>query len=320
MAGQVWSQNSLGGYFANPKLSEEMRFQSIPLMKFRQFVKPIKGFGANVGDRILFDKVSRVANAGGSLSEGTPIPETNFTVTQGTAIVLEYANGIPFTGKLEAVSQWNPEDPIQRTLRDDMALTLDAAAAAQFRATQVIYAPTGNNAAPTASITYGYTGGASGTPTVTGTRNLQAWDVRQWCDDMRRKKIPKYDGENYICVGSILALRGIKEDQTVGGWIDSSKFGDPERLFAGEVGRYYSCRFMEETNTMLETLGGGCGEMCMFGADAVVEAVAVAEELRYDIPQDAGRAKKIVWYGLMGFQIAWLWNTDSETRIYRVWC
>lgn len=320
MAGQQWSQNSLGGYFANPKLSAELRYQSIPLMRFRQFVRDIEGYGANVSDKILYDKISRVAVGGGQLSEGAPIPETNFSVTQGTVSVAEYGNGIPFTGKLEALSQWNPEDPIQRTLRDDMALTLDLQAANQFRGTQVIYAPTGTIASPTASVTKGYTGGVTGTPTVTGTRNIQAWDVRQWTDQLKNDKVPKFDGENYICVASTLALRGIKEDQSIGGWVDATKFGDPSRLFSGEVGRYYANRFVEENNSLSQSLGGGAGEACIFGMDAVVQAVAVPEELRYDIPQDAGRAKKIVWYGLMGFQIVWLWNTDSEYRVLRVWC
>jgi N4-gp56 family major capsid protein len=319
MAGQNWSQNTLGGYFANPRLSEELRYQSIPLMRFRQFTKFVKGFGSNAGDRILFDKISRVATAGGALSEGTPIPETNFTVGQGQVLVTEYGNGIPYTGKLEALSQWNPEDPIQRTLRDDMALVLDQAAGYQFRNTQVVYAPTGTTTTPTGTFTNGYTLGVAGAPPVVSTRNLQAWDVRQVCDQMRRMNIPKYDGENYMCVGSILALRGIKEDTSVGGWIDASKYGDPERLFAGEVGRYYGVRFVEENNNLVETLGGGCGEAVFFGADAVSEAVAVPEELRYDVPQDAGRSKKIVWYSLLGFQIMWLWNADSETRIIRVW-
>src|SRR2546430_948733 len=208
MAGQVWVQSALGGFFANPRLSEELRYQSIPLMKLRQFVKPLEGYGAHVGDKILFDKISRLAVSGGALSENIPIPETNFTVTQGTVTVTEYGNGVPFTGKLEALSQWNPEDPIQRTLRDDMALVLDQAAGVQFRSTQYVYAPTGTVPSPTGSFTAGYVGG----PTV-----------------------------------------------------------------------------------------------------------AIPEELRYDIPQDSGRAKKIVWYAILGFQIAWLWNTDTETRIIRVW-
>jgi N4-gp56 family major capsid protein len=316
MPGQVWVQSALGGFFANPRLSEELRYQSIPLMKFRQFVKPLEGYGAHVGDKILFDKISRLAVPGGALSENLPIPETNFSVTQGTVTVIEYGNGVPFTGKLEALSQWNPEDPIQRTLRDDMALVLDQAAGVQFRSTQYVYAPTGTAGTPTGSFTAGYTGGPSGAPPVASTRNLLSFDVKQLADQLRRLKVPKYDGENYVAVSSILGLRGIKDDTL---WIDAAKFGDPERIFAGEVGRYYGVRFIEETNNLVETLGGGAGEAIFFGADSVVEAVAIPEELRYDIPQDAGRAKKIVWYGILGFQIAWLWNTDNETRIIRVW-
>jgi hypothetical protein len=50
MAQQVWAVSSSGGYLANPRISERLRFVTQPLMKFRQFVRPEPGFGKKKGE------------------------------------------------------------------------------------------------------------------------------------------------------------------------------------------------------------------------------------------------------------------------------
>ena len=58
------------------------------------------------------------------------------------------------------------------------------------------------------------------------------------------------------------------------------------RLVRGEKGSYYQGRFIEETNFLSNTIGSSSlyGEGVAFGADAVIEGVAVAEELRQKVP------------------------------------
>jgi len=57
------------------------------------------------------------------------------------------------------------------------------------------------------------------------------------------------------------------------------------------------------------------GEAIFFGADPVIEAVAVAEEIRAKIPEDYGRSKGVAWYALLGFENVWDFSTDSEDHI-----
>jgi len=54
------------------------------------------------------------------------------------------------------------------------------------------------------------------------------------------------------------------------------------------------------------------GEAVFFGDDAVLEAVAIPEEVRYDLPKDFGRNKAVAWYGLLGFQIIWCGAGSNE--------
>ena len=108
MAGQVWAVNSLGGYMYSRQLSNVLRMAVQPLVKFRQFadVKDASQQGKKKGDIYTFDVFSDVSQAGGTLVETNTMPETNFTISQGTLTVVEYGNSVPYSGKLIAIGHW----------------------------------------------------------------------------------------------------------------------------------------------------------------------------------------------------------------------
>ena len=56
-----------GGWFHNPRLSQQLRHALVPLQKFRQFVDIKEGWGKGVGDTLYFDKISRISTAVGTL-------------------------------------------------------------------------------------------------------------------------------------------------------------------------------------------------------------------------------------------------------------
>ncbi len=309
MASQLWGTSSLGGYFSNNTLSKKVRELAQPLCKFRQFCDLKDAKGANAGDKVLFDKLSNVGTAGSSLSETSTIPETNFTITQGTATMTEYGNSIPYTGKLEALSEYDPKNLVQRALRNDMAKVLDKAAAAQFVAGDTYYicltASTGT-CVQDASLS-GHT----------ATSNLNTYHVRAIVDYMKNKNIPRYNGKEYVCVASINSISGLYDDLE-----DVAKYADKDFRFTDEVGRYYGVRFVLDTNYLVNTCGhdttGTYGEAVFFGADAVMEAVAVPEELRAKVPGDYGRSQGVAWYALLGFQKIWDYTGDGQENIVYV--
>jgi len=308
MAGQVFATGTLGGYFTLPKLSKELRFAVQPLLKFRQFVGVKEAFGKNRGDTVEFDKVSNISAQGGTLNETATIPENNFTISKGTIVISEYGNSIPFTGKLEALSEFSIDNAITKTLRNDMAKVLDKAVATQFQTSDAKYVCLTSTS-----------GNLSLNGTVAGTAgaNLNAYHVKQIADTMKKANIEKYDGENYICIASVNAIRGLKDDSK---WEDAAKYGDPERLFSGEVGRYYGVRFIEENNALSNILGSGAqyGEAVFFGADAVMEGIAIPEEVRAKTPTDYGRSKGLAWYFLGGFKKIWDYTDDGEYHIVHI--
>src|ERR1700722_14690472 len=215
MAGQQYSVTSLGGYLSQPYLTQRLRAQAQPQFRFRQFIDVKEAIGKNRGDTWLYDKRGNVTTQGTILSETNTIPQTNFVVGQGTGQIVEYANSVPYTGKLEALGQIMIEPAVEQSLRDDMVKTLESAAGAQYTATDFVAVMSATN-----SVVIG----TNGTATGTATADLTGANVRSVVDFMKKKLVPKFDGQSYICIASTASLSGMFSDTGSGGWVDVSKY------------------------------------------------------------------------------------------------
>jgi N4-gp56 family major capsid protein len=307
---QLWVTDSLGGYLGNAKLSKQLRFAAQPLMKFRQFVQVREALGKNKNDTVYFDKISNINTAGGTLIETDTIPENAFTIERGTIVVTEYGNSIPYSGKLDALAEFDVDNAVMRVLRDDMAKILDKEVAGYFDRCELKWSGQGTGS-------YNLETCSDGTATQTADGDNFASDVTEIVAEMKINNVPTYDGQNYICIAAVNFLKDVKKSTD---WTDAAKYGDPERLFSGEVGRFGGCRFIEETNYLSNTQGTTSlgGEAVFFGGDAIMEAVCIPEELRAKIPTDYGRSRGVAWYGLMGFAKIWDVATDAQPHIIHV--
>jgi len=128
MGQQIWMTDSLGGYLSNDVLSKQIRHAAQPIMKFRQFVTAEPAAGKNRGDKVMFNKISNISTAGGTLSETDTIPKRNYTILQGSLTVNEYGNAIPWTLKAQTLADVQVPDIIKTVLSNDMAMVLDSAA------------------------------------------------------------------------------------------------------------------------------------------------------------------------------------------------
>lgn len=303
MGQQLWSVNSLGGFLSNNTLSQQIRYKAQTMQKFRQFVMAESAAGANRGDKVFFNKISNISTAGGTLTETDTIPKRNYTITQGTLQLNEYGNSIPFTQKVRTLSEVQVPEIVRTVLMNDMKVVLDSAAATKFKTND--YVATITNTATT-------TFGSAGAALATAAANMSDKNVRDIVDRMKTLLIPRYDADNYICIASTNSIRGLYDFFEA-----KAQSTTMAPLYRGEVGSYYGCRFVEETNFLGNTDGsnGLYGEAVFFGADAVREGVAIPEEIRVGIPSDYGRDQGIAWYGLLGFEQTWDFSTDGQTRI-----
>jgi N4-gp56 family major capsid protein len=306
MAGQVWAVNSLGGFMYSRQLSNVLRMSVQPLVKFRQFcdVRDASQQGKKKGDIFTWDVFSDVATAGGVLVETNTMPETNYTITQGTLTMTEAGNSVPYSAKLDNLSKLPVQELIQKVLKNDAVKSFDRLAWTQFNQTQLRAIPVGGS--DTAAVTL-YTNG-----TVTGTNNVAYNNAhaKSIVDAMKERNIPAYLGDDYYSLAWPSTLRSFKNNlETIHQYSDTGF----KLIMNGEVGRYENTRYVEQTNiakgigtdgvTTTPFVNGKSDWIFFFGNDTVAEAVAVPEEMRGKIPTDYGRSKGVAWYYLGGFGI-----------------
>lgn len=302
MAGQVWVTNSLGGFMSSKNLSKELRMQVRPLVKFRQFAGIEPAVGKNAGETFTWNVYNKVATAGTKLVETSTMPQTNFSITQGTMTITEWGNSVSYTGKLDDLSEQPIKKIIQQVLRNDAKESLDGGAYAMFASTPMRFVAT---TATDAGTLY-----TNGTATGNNAVALGKNHVKVIVDAMKELNIPPYMADDYFSVAHPTTYRQLKNDlEAVHQYVDRGF----QMILNGEIGRYEGCRFVEQNNIAKEGWSGGkSNQAFFFGDDAVAEGVAGPEEMRGKIPDDFGRGRGIAWYYMGGFGLSHTLATDPR--------
>ena len=312
MSQHSWSYDAPSGVYKSHTMSAELRHAAIAETKFMQFAKPEPGYGRKKGESITLTRVSNMSvPSNARISESQRIPEDSVTLSTVAITVSEWGRAVPYTSLSEDLSKFDVGNAIQRALMDQMKLSMDAACADAFQTAKVKYIPTG-----VASGTFD----TDGTASTTASANLNVYHVEQIRDYMYKDlNIPPYMGDDYIGLVATKAKRGIMNDPA---WENWHKYTDPKSKFNSEIGRIENIRFVEINNNsaLSNSLGSGSvlGEAVIFGADAVVMAVAQDPELRAKQPEDYGRSKGVAWYGILEFGLVWDTANAGEARVVHV--
>jgi N4-gp56 family major capsid protein len=310
----TWTYDAPTGTYKSFDLSAQLRFAAIAQTKFMQFVRPEAGYGRKQGDTITISRVAALnVPTDGTLTENSLIPEDNLTISTKAVTVKEWGRSVPYSSLSEDLSKYSMENIVQRTLRDQMSLVMDNAAASAFKSTSsmIVATPTGP-----ASITYA----TNGSPGATASSNVNMYHVEDIRDYLvGTLKCPAYKGDDYIGIVATKAKRGIISDPN---WETWHKYTDPEAKYNGEIGRVENIRFIETNNfgALSNSIGTGgvLGQGVIFGADAVVMALALDPELRAMIPRDYGRQKGVAWYGIAQWSVVWDTANAGQARIVRI--
>jgi hypothetical protein len=76
-----------------------------------------------------------------------------------------------------------------------------------------------------------------------------------------------------------------------------------------------SCRMVADNHISGRLTGAYSDECTVFAADAVMEGVCTAEEVRDGLPGDHGRDQSSAWYYLGGFTSIWPVSSGFATII-----
>lgn len=293
--GQLWSPSADGGYMYSDNLSSKLRLAVQPLTRFQQFCDAKEAFGKSKGDTFNWNVYSDVATQGTTLAEQATMPETKFTITQESLTITEAGNSVPFTSKLDSLSEHPVTEVIEQVLKNDARKAMDTLAHAQFNATKLVVCPTSGTSTTAVTLE------TDGSHSVTNSVEFGTGHVKAISDIMVERNIPSFDGENYIAIGRPTTFRTMKNSLETINQYTSEGYG---KIVNGEVGRYEGFRFVQQTNIASDAwTNGKSDDIYFFGADTVTEAIAIDIELRGKIATDYGRDKGIAWYYLGGFGI-----------------
>ena len=280
------------------ELSDVLRTALQPMARFQQHcdADDFTDKGYNKGSHYYWDIYSDVGTQGGQLTETAPMPETNFTITQGSGTVKEWGNSVPYSGMLDDLSAHPIKQIINKALKNDASKAFETAARAQFAATPLCVQPTSGTS--TTAITL-ETGGTSGS---VNNLAMNITHVKLISDQMKERNISAYSDGNYRCIGRPSTFRGVKDGlEAVHSYVEAGF----RMILGGEVGRSYEgIRFFEQTSVASKAwTNSKSDEAFFFGEDTVIEAIVCPPEIRGKIPQDYGRDKGVAWYALEDFSI-----------------
>jgi hypothetical protein len=309
-----WVTNN--GYLTNNKLSLDYLRVAQPLYKFRQFVSTKEAFGKQQGESVFWLKVANLSTRGGTLVETNTMHESDQSLSWGTVTVGEYGNSVPFTFKMEALSEFDVKEILKSGLMDDQVKVLDGVVEREFNKCPMRYVGTSTT---TGTLT------TDSVATVSNTSVLNSYHTRKMRLQLEKLLVPHWEGNDYAMITSLEAAEGMEGAlETTNSYTETGY----AKLLSGEVGRMHGVRFVKDsyasryvtdatarTETAISWAQGQSGVAYMFGKDTVKEAVAVPEEVRLKVVTDYGRSKGLAWYTISGWAI--VWSDYANSRIIK---
>lgn len=269
--------------------SQEVLLAAQPLLKFDQFAVVKTELNVSPGQTISFLGYDNISQ-GGKLTEGTQMTTKTLSTNTRQITVYEYGNAV-------AASEFL----LQTSFRDVMA---DAAVLLGRDYATVVDAEERAVLETTTQITYA--GRVSGRASLAASNILDVRAIKDAVEVLSTKNIPKVNGDFYVCFVHPHQSRNLRDDSA---WINAAQYGDPDRIFNGEIGRIEDVVFIETTDLTVIPKSTGATpnaavdvyKSILFGAEAFAKAVALPVEMRDNGIVDFGREHALAWYSIQGF-------------------
>jgi len=202
----------------------------------------------NMTQLFTWNVYNDVATGGTTLTETSTLPQTNFTIAQGTGTVLELGNAVPYTGFLDNLSKHPVQEIINKVLKNDAKKALDSQAWYQFYSTPLKVVASAGTDTTLITLT------TNGTATSTNNVNLRKNHIKSIVDAMKERNIPPYAGDEYFGIAWPSTWRPVKNDlESVYQYRDEGF----QMIYNGEIGKFEGVRFIEQTNVPKGNYGSG---------------------------------------------------------------
>lgn len=289
--------------------SKEIEFKAMPIMRFLQFAKQKTELGVEPGLTISMMTYNNLKR-GGALQEGKRMSTQALSSSMKQITVGERGNAVAVSELALKSSFTNVMADATTLLGRDVAITLDCELRDTLLAgvTNTIYGREGKTAPKIAAR-----------KDITTTNNLSVASIKDAVEILATVNAPKFEGSYYVTFVHPHQSRELRDDSA---WIEASKYGAPEQLFTGEIGKIDDVRFIETTlmpngaaaeddeayDAELVQGAGATGsenqvdvyKAVIFGEDTYGYAVALPVELRDNGVVDFGREHGLAWYSIWG--------------------
>lgn len=281
--------------------SKEIEFKAMPVMRFVQFAKVKTELGTQPGLTIQMMTYNNLKK-GGALSEGVRMQTQSLSSTMKSITVGERGNAISVSELALKASFTDIMADATTLLSRDIALTLDVELRdTALTAPNVIYGRASASAPKIANRL-----------AITSENGMSVATIKDAVEILATNNTPKFEGAYYICFVHPHQSRVLRDDPA---WIEASKYGNPEQLFTGEIGRIDDVRFIETTlmcngavgtddpaykEELVSTDDTKVYQSVLFGEDYYAYAIGLPVELRDNGVTDFGREHGLAWYAIWG--------------------
>jgi N4-gp56 family major capsid protein len=311
--GDYGSAVSLADSHVRAVYSQEIYFQSLPIMRFLSFAKYKEELGTQPGLTIQMLTYKNLRK-GGTLTEGTPIQTQAMSASYKQITVAEQGNATAVTELALRTSFTDVMADATTLLAQDMALTLDCqlrdVALTGGTGTSVIYGRADKNAAKISDIA-----------NVTADTVMSVATIKDAVEILATNNCPKFGGQYYVCIVHPHVSRVLRDDPA---WINARDYADPSAFLNGEIGMIDDVKFIESTLMCNGAAFAGDDdnpadpaykaaladkgvegafdvyESVIFGQDYYGYAVGLPVELRDNGVEDFGRVHSLAWYAIWG--------------------
>lgn len=285
--------------------SREIEFKAMPIMLFLQFAKQKTELGVQPGLQIQMMTYNNLKR-GGALVEGNRMAPQGLSSSMKSISVGERGNAVSVSELALKTAFTDVMADATTLLGRDVAITLDL----ELRdtvlngLTSTIYGRADKSAPKITSRA-----------SIATSNTLSVATIKDAVEILATQNAPKFEGSFYVSFVHPHQSRDLRDDNA---WIEASKYGSPEQLFTGEIGRIDDVRFIETTlmpngvapaddaahDADLVNAGStgtvDAFQAVVFGEDTYGYAIALPVELRDNGVTDFGREHGLAWYAIWG--------------------
>lgn len=224
-----------------------------PHLVFVQLGKK-QGLPKGHGKSVEWRKFNTFPKAITPLQEGVIPTGQQFGMTSVSVEIAQHGDYVTISDQLDT----HATDPIILGATEEMGAAGGATADTLCRnvlmtGTNVRYAPNGSTEVNSRN-------------SLTAACKLTPDLVHKAVTDLRRNKVPKFDGKNYVAVIHPSVSYDLTSHEK---WEEYHKYAETEEILEGEIGKLYGCRFIESTEAPVIQVGDICIYATLFfGKDA----------------------------------------------------